>query len=108
MLGRIITANTIIDARRLAPSGKLNKILIPGTRTSIPTRPYTTEGMPARRFTAAPTTAFTFLLATFERNTAVKNPIGTPIRIAPPIPYTLDNMNGKIPNLGSAAVDAHS
>ena len=52
MDGRIIIARTIIAARRLAPSGTPKSFLMPGTRISMPTRPYTTEGMPASRLTA--------------------------------------------------------
>ena len=37
--GKIMIASTIIAARRLAPSGTLNNLRIPGTRISIPTRP---------------------------------------------------------------------
>ena len=37
--GRIIIASTMIAASRLAPSGTLNIFLIPGTSTSMPTRP---------------------------------------------------------------------
>ena len=58
MLGRIITASTTMAASRLAPSGIWNSLRMPGTSTSIPTRPYTTEGIPASRLTAPPTTAF--------------------------------------------------
>ena len=39
MEGRIIMAKTMMAARRLAPSGTLKIVRIPGTSTSIPTRP---------------------------------------------------------------------
>ena len=52
MDGRIIIASTIIAAKRLAPSGTEKILRIPGTRISIPTSPYTTEGMLASRLTA--------------------------------------------------------
>ena len=86
ILGSIIIARTIIAASKLAPSGILNISLIAGTSTSIPTRPYTTEGIPARRFTADSITERTFLSESLEIYTAVKNPIGTPIIIAPAVP----------------------
>ena len=37
--GRIIIASTIIAARRLAPSGTLKTLRMPGTSTIMPTRP---------------------------------------------------------------------
>ena len=37
--GRIIIARTTIAASKLAPSGTLKIFLIPGTSTSIPTKP---------------------------------------------------------------------
>ena len=86
MDGRIITASTIIDASRLAPSGTPKISLIPGTSTSIPTRPYTTDGIPASTPTAACIEFFTARGANFARYTAVKNPIGTPSSIAPAVP----------------------
>ena len=105
--GRIIIARTIIAAKRLAPSAILNVSLTHGTSTSIPTRPYTTDGIPASRLTAISTTAFIFLFATFARYTAVRNPIGTPIMMAPAVPYILVRINGRIPYDGVDAVDAH-
>ena len=65
--GSIITARTIIAAKRLAPSGTLNIFLMPGTSTIMPTRPYTTEGMPASSDTASTTTALTRFGAIFDR-----------------------------------------
>ena len=73
----------------------------------MPTRPYTTEGMPARRLTASSMAILIFLGATFAVNTAVMNPMGTPMTIAPAVPYILVSMKGSMPNCGSAAVDAH-
>ena len=49
----------------------------------------------------------TFLLADFARNIAHNTPNGTPISIAPNVPYTDDNINGRIPYSGFLAVDAH-
>ena len=84
--GSIITASTIIAASRLAPSGTLNSFLIPGTSTSIPTRPYTTEGMPASRLTADSTVLFSRGGAALARYTAAKKPTGTPRSMAPAVP----------------------
>ena len=52
----------------------------------MPTRPYTTEGIPARRLTALCITAFTREFAALERYTAVRNPTGTPNSMAPAVP----------------------
>ena len=98
----------MIAASKLAPSGTLKTSRIAGTSTSIPTRPYTTDGIPASRLTAVSIMVLTFLFATLERYTAVKKPLGTPMSIAPAVPYTLVKINGNIPYLGSGAVDAHS
>ena len=65
--GSIIIARTIIAARRLAPSGMLNSFLIPGTSTIMPTKPYTTDGIPARRLTADSIIALTLGFAIFAR-----------------------------------------
>ena len=43
-----------------------------------------------------------------ERYTAHISPTGTPSSAAPSMPHTLVRMNGKMPNFGSAAVEAHS
>ena len=84
--GRIMMANTMMAANRLAPSGRWNVLRMAGTSTSIPTRPYTTDGIPASRLTAVSSTVRTFLGATLERYTAVKKPMGTPRTIAPAVP----------------------
>ena len=86
MDGRIMTARTMIAASRLAPSGRWNALRIPGTSTSIPTRPYTTDGMPASRLTAVCITSFTRFGASFARYTAVRKPTGTPSTMAPAVP----------------------
>ena len=98
----------MIAARRLAPSGTWNNFRMPGTSTIIPTRPYTTEGIPASKLTADCIMLFTLGGASLARYTAVKKPTGTPSRIAPAVPYTLVRINGRMPNLGSAAVEAHT
>ena len=79
-----------------------------GTSTSMPTRPYTTEGMPASRLTAVSMADRILFPATLDRYTAVKKPTGTPMTMAPAVPYTLVRIKGNIPNFGSAAVEAHS
>ena len=81
-----MTASTIIAASKLAPSGTLKSFLIPGTSTSIPTRPYTTDGIPARRLTADSTVLLILCGASLARYTAVRKPIGTPSTIAPAVP----------------------
>ena len=57
MLGRIIMARTMMAASRLAPSGTWKNFRTAGTSISMPTRPYTTDGMPASRLTALSMTA---------------------------------------------------
>lgn len=52
MEGRIITASTKMAASRLSPAGILKNSRMAGSSTIIPTRPYTTEGIPASRSTA--------------------------------------------------------
>ena len=100
-------ANTMIAASRLAPSGTWNILRIPGTNTIIPTRPYTTDGIPASKLTADCMMCFIRCGASFARYTAVINPIGTPSRMAPAVPYTLVRINGRMPYEGSAAVGVH-
>ena len=65
--GRIIIASTIIAAKRPEPSVRLNALRMPGTSTNIPTRPYTTDGMPASRLTADSATARSLGFAAFAR-----------------------------------------
>ena len=84
--GRIIMASTIMAASRVAPEGRLKTFWIRGTSTVIPTRPYTTEGMPASSSTAVWITAATLGGAILARNTAVIRPTGTPIITAPAVP----------------------
>ena len=84
--------------RRLAPEDRPKACCTAGTSTTIPTRPYTTEGMPASRDTAERITAATLLLATLARNMAVSTPTGTPMRMAPPVPATEVRMKGRMPN----------
>ena len=52
MEGRIMTASTMMAASRLSPAGTLKNSRMAGSSTIIPTRPYTTEGIPASRSTA--------------------------------------------------------
>ena len=64
--------------------------------------------MEASKDTTKPTVFLTGTGANLDRYTAVKNPMGTPRIIAPKVPYILVRINGRIPNLGFSAVDAHS
>ena len=108
MDGRIMMASTMMAASRPEPSGIRNSFRMPGTSTSMPTRPYTTDGIPASRLTAEDTTAFRRGGAIFARNTAVMNPTGTPSRMAPAVPYTLVRMKDRMPNWGVAALESHT
>ena len=101
-------ASTTMAASRLAPEGRLNSSRMAGTSTIMPTRPYTTEGMPASRETAERMTAATLLLATLARNMAVRTPMGTPMRMAPAVPAREVRIKGRMPNCGSFAVEAHT
>ena len=53
--------------------------------------------MDARSDTTKPTDFLTPSGANFDRYTAVKKPTGTPIIIAPRVPYILVIINGRIP-----------
>ena len=86
MEGRIITASTTMEASRLSPAAVLKVSRMKGTSTIRPTRPYTMEGMPARRSTTGRMTAATRRGATLERNTAMRKPMGTPMTMAPAVP----------------------
>ena len=108
MLGRIITASTRMAASRQVPFFRLNTSITAGTSTIMPTRPYTTLGMPDSSSTAGRTMPAARLDATLERYTAHIRPTGTPSSDAPSMPHTLVRMNGRMPNFGSAAVEAHS
>jgi len=57
--------------------------LIRGTRITMPNKPYTTDGMPARSCTAGRTTACTPSGAISAKKIAQPNASGTPSRIAP-------------------------
>ena len=79
-------ASTIMAASRQAPELRWNSVRIAGTSTIMPTRPYTTDGMPANSCTAVRITAASFGGATFARNMAVSSPTGTPMTMAPAVP----------------------
>ena len=101
-VGRIIIASTIIADIILAPpvnwwSGSPSNIAfsilnIIGFSTIMPIRPYITEGMAARSSTAPPTKLPSLFPAISDRNTAVRRPIGTPIRIADAVPTSDDSI----------------
>ena len=50
-----MTASTRMAQNRLAPSGRWKATRTAGTKTIMPMRPYTTDGMPASRSTAGRT-----------------------------------------------------
>ena len=108
MLGRIMMASITMALSRQAPDALPKALATAGTSTCIPSRPNTTLGMPLSSSMAVTTTVRTRGPAAFERNTAVSRPTGTPMRVAPSVPYTLDRMKGRMPYFGSAAVEAHS
>ena len=108
MEGRIMMASTMMAASRPEPSGMWKILRMPGTSTSMPTRPYTTEGMPASRLTAEETTAFSLDGAILARNTAVMKPMGTPRTMAPAVPYTLVRMKERMPNWGGVPLESHT
>jgi len=61
------------------------RFLMIGTTTTMPKKPYTMDGMPARRFIGGMSHLKSFLGQNFAINIAVKSPIGTPIIIAPAV-----------------------
>ena len=86
MEGRIIIASTMIAASSDAPEERSNISRIAGTSTIIPTKPYTTDGIPASSSTAVWMIPATFGDAHLERKIAVIKPIGTPTTTAPAVP----------------------
>ena len=108
MLGRIMMDSTTMADSRQAPDALPKVFATAGTSTCMPSRPNTTLGMPLSSSMAVTTTVRTFGPAALDRNTAVSRPTGTPMRVAPSVPYTLDRIKGRMPNFGSAAVEAHS
>ena len=59
--------------------------LTAGTSTHIPKNPYTTDGIPAIRLINGLMTLYAFGGQNFDKNIAVRSPIGTPITIAPAV-----------------------
>ncbi len=100
--GSSITASTTMAAKRLAPSGRRNHLRTAGTSTSIPTSPYTTDGIPARTSTAGRSTAASLGGASLARNTAHSRPTGAPSKMAPAAPYREASRKGRIPNRPAA------
>ena len=82
----IITVSTIIAEKRFAPSGRLNVSLTNGTMIIIPTRPYTTDGIPESKSTLLRTVFAILSFAILATNIAHIRPRGTPIIIAPIVP----------------------
>ena len=60
-------------------------ILMKGTSTINPKKPYTTEGMPASSSMPGRRTDATLLPAKRDRYIAVRMPAGTPTRMAPAV-----------------------
>ena len=79
-------ASTIIAASRQAPELRWNRFRMAGTSTIMPTRPYTTDGMPASSCTAVRITAARRGGAALARKMAVIRPTGTPSSSAPAVP----------------------
>ena len=79
-------ASTMMAASRQAPEDRLKVSRIKGTSTIMPTRPYTTEGIPASSSTADLMIRVSPDGATFARKMAVISPTGTPITTAPAVP----------------------
>ena len=75
-----------------------------GTSTIMPTRPYTTEGIPAKSCTAVRITAASRGGAALAKNMAVISPTGTPTTIAPAVPYTEVRIKARIPNCAPVVV----
>ena len=48
MVGRLITASRMAPLRALSPLGRWNTRAIQGPMTTIPRKPSTTEGIPAK------------------------------------------------------------
>ena len=85
-------------ASSVAPLERLKAPCTAGTSTIMPTRPYTTEGMPAKSSTALRMMRPDFFPAYLDRNMAVNRPNGKPTTRAPRVPYTLVRMKGRTPN----------
>ena len=86
MEGSTIMDSTRMAASRQAPDPREKVVRISGTSTIMPTRPYTTDGIPASSCTAVRITAATGAGASLERKMAVIRPMGTPMTMAPAVP----------------------
>ena len=86
MEGSTIMDSTRMAASRQAPDPREKVVRIRGTSTIMPTRPYTTDGIPASSCTAVRITAATGAGASLERKMAVIRPMGTPMTMAPAVP----------------------
>ena len=84
--GKIMIESTRIAASNEEPSARLKISLIAGTKTSIPIKPKTTEGIPANKSTTDSINCFTLKGANLARYTELKKPIGRPNKIAPKVP----------------------
>ena len=108
MLGRIMMLSTRMALSRQAPEARPKTAATAGTSSCMPSRPKMTLGMPLSSSMAEVATVRSLGVAALERKTAVSKPTGMPMMMAPRVPYTLDRIKGRMPNLGSSAVDAHS
>ena len=90
-------ASTMMAASSVAPEGRSKITRMAGTSKIMPTRPYTTEGMPASSSTAVWITTATLGGATLERKMAVMRPTGTPTMMAPAVPAREVRMMAKMP-----------
>ena len=81
-----MTVSTRMAASRQAPEPRPKARRMAGTSTIMPTRPYTTDGMPASSCTAVRITAARRGGAALARKMAVIRPTGTPSSSAPAVP----------------------
>ncbi len=63
IVGSAMMPSTMLPARPVSPTGKLNTFWIRGTITISPKKPYTTEGIPARSSMSGFMTLLVFSLA---------------------------------------------
>ena len=109
IVGSIIKVNIMIAASRLLPGGA-RRVLIKGTITTRPKKPYTTDGIPARSSIAGLNSLTITAGAISERKIAVNIPISIPANTEPRVASRDAATMGKIPNDASpfAEVGFHS
>src|SRR4051812_37699242 len=84
---------------------EISKARTAGTRTKIPQRPYTIEGIAARSSVRNTSAGFTRFGASSEINTAMPREMGAAMRSARMDEYRVPQMNGSAPN--SPATGSH-